>query len=426
MRGPVLVINSGSSSIKFAVFSEQSDLTLQRELHGEIDALDGPPHVLVHDRQGVVLTDRMLTASAAPARMHEELLTQLLEWLAHQPQARSLEAVGHRVVHGGALFTEPTRITDDVMLQLESLCPLAPLHQAHNLAAIRIIGKLQPALTQVACFDTAFHATQSWAMRAFALPQRIVDAGVRRYGFHGLSYEYIVSAMPKQLSNSGSDKVVIAHLGGGASMCAVRDGKSVATTMGFTALDGLMMDTRCGSLDPGVILYLMKELAMSVDEVETLLYTQSGLLGVSGIAGDMRLLEASTDAKASHAIDLYVSRITRELGGLAATLGGIDALIFTAGIGEHSAAIRSRVCSEAAWLGIDIDEEANASNSFCISRTDVLAKGHVSVWVIPTNEELMIARHRGYKPEPPKIPLPKFTRATSVSNSMNLPSLGDL
>ena len=298
-------------------------------------------------------------------------------------------AAVHRVVHGGEQFTAPTRVTAEVMSALLRLVPLAPLHQPHNLAAIRAISVLQPGLPQIACFDTAFHAGQDWVMQAIALPQGISRSGVRRYGFHGLSYEYIASVLPAQLGPAAEGRIVVAHLGNGASLCALRARRSVATTMGFTALDGLMMGTRCGQLDPGVILYLMAERGMTVQQVETLLYSESGLLGVSGISADMRTLEASPHPDARAAIDLFVNRITRELGGLAALLGGLDALVFTGGIGEHSAAVRARVCTDAAWLGVSLDPAANLSAQRCIT----VPGSRTSAWVIPTNEERMLVTH---------------------------------
>jgi acetate kinase len=274
-------------------------------------------------------------------------------------------------------------------MQMARLEPLAPLHQPHNLAAIRAISALQPGLPQIACFDTAFHAGQNWVMRAFALPQRISRAGVKRYGFHGLSYEYIASVLPACLGPAAEGKVVVAHLGNGASMCAMRTRRSVATSMGFTALDGLMMGTRCGHLDPGVVLHLMTEHGMTPKQVESLLYTESGLLGVSGLSADMRTLEASAHPDAKAAIDLFVNRISRELGGLAAMLGGLDALVFTGGIGEHSATIRQRVCLDAAWLGVDLDPAANLGHRACITAST----SRTSAWVIPTQEEQMLVTH---------------------------------
>jgi len=293
------------------------------------------------------------------------------------------------VVHGGESFVQPTMLTPEVVAQLARLERLAPLHQPHNLAAVRAIVVLAPGLPQIACFDTAFHAGQAWVMQAFALPQQISRAGVRRYGFHGLSYEYIANVLPAVLGPVADGRIVVAHLGNGASLCALQGRRSVASSMGFTALDGLMMGTRCGSLDPGVVLYLMAEHGMSVDEVEEVLYRQSGLLGVSGISSDMRTLEASPHPDAAAAIDLYVNRIARELGGLAAALGGLDAIIFTGGIGEHSATIRRRVCQDAAWLGVELDEASNLSSGPRVSTPT----SRTSAWVIQTNEELMLAKH---------------------------------
>jgi acetate kinase len=276
-----------------------------------------------------------------------------------------------------------------VVTALEKYIPLAPLHQPHNLAPIKALLERLPQLPQVACFDTAFHRGQPPVAEAFALPKSITERGVIRYGFHGLSYEYIAGAFPQHDEHAAAGKVVVLHLGNGSSMCAMAGGRSVASTMGFTAADGLPMGTRCGNLDPGVVLYLMDELKMDTSAVEKLIYQQSGLLGVSGISSDMRTLQDSTDPNAKAAVDLYVYRIARELGSLAAALGGLDAIVFTAGIGENSASLRDRVCRDAAWLGVEIDAEANARNA-----TRISTKGsRVSAWVVPTNEELMIARH---------------------------------
>jgi acetate kinase len=395
MKGSILAINSGSSSVKFASFDIAPGAPPQRILHGEVEGLGTLPRLLAWEHEGAPLEERPLDVPPRaaglnhPANDHDAALGALLTWLGrHASQGQPLAAV-HRVVHGGEHFTAPTLVTPEVQSQLARLEPLAPLHQPHNLAAIRAIAALQPGLPQIACFDTAFHAGQDWVMRAFALPQRISRAGVKRYGFHGLSYEYIASVLPAYLGSAANGKVVVAHLGNGASMCAMRSRRSVATSMGFTALDGLMMGTRCGHLDPGVILYLMAEHGMSAQQVESLLYKESGLLGVSGLSADMRTLEASPHPDAQAAIDLFVSRIARELGGLAATLGGLDALVFTGGIGEHSATIRQRVCLEAAWLGIELDQPANLGMRPCIT-TSV---SRTSAWVIPTNEERMLATH---------------------------------
>ena len=303
-------------------------------------------------------------------------------------EGRQAIAVGHRIVHGGTAFAAATRIDAAVLASLEALCPLAPLHQPHNLAAIRAIAAVFPALPQIACFDTAFHRDRPLIVQRFALPRELHDAGIRRYGFHGLSYDYIASALRKRAPDIAKGRVVVAHLGAGASMCAMLDGKSVDTTMAFTALDGLPMGTRCGALDPGVILYLLRERGMDADRIEALLYHESGLLGVSGLSADMRELLASKDSRAAEAIDLFIYRIARELGALVATLGGLDALVFTAGIGEHAPEIRRRVCEMSRWLDLVLDPKANERGDECISAADT----RVSVWVIPTDEERTIAR----------------------------------
>ena len=300
-----------------------------------------------------------------------------------------LSAVGHRVVHGGTRFSGPVRVDVRILSELRALIPLAPLHQPHNLAAIEAVADEAPWLDQVACFDTAFHRTQPAVAQAFALPRRYADAGIRRYGFHGLSYEYVAATLPRLDQRAAAGRTVVAHLGNGASMCALEGGQSVATTMGFTALDGLMMGTRCGAIDPGVLLYLIDRHRMDAAQLQQLLYEQSGLLGVSGRSSDMRDLLASTEPAAREAIDLFVYRASRELGSLAAALGGLDALVFTGGIGENAAPIRARICQEASWLGLRLDPEANARGGPCITTADSAA----AAWVVPTNEELMIAMH---------------------------------
>ena len=392
MTQALLVINSGSSSVKFAAYDAPADAALERSTNGRIEGIGSSPRLLAWGPDGEALEDRAITLSTDPVRGPEEAFKQLFDWLAQHTQGRTLLAVGHRVVHGGEKFTRPVRVTPEILAQLDGFIPLAPLHEPHNLSAIRAIAAMQPELPQVACFDTGFHTTQAWVAQAFALPRRITEAGVKRYGFHGLSYEYIASVLPVYLGAAASGRVVVAHLGNGASLCAMKNHQSVASTMGFTALDGLMMGTRCGSLDPGVVLHLMSALGMSVQAVEKLLYQQSGLLGVSGVSGDMRAVEASGTPEAKQAIDLCVYRISQQLGSLAASLGGLDALVFTAGIGENSAMIRQRVGHDAAWLGVELDDDANqadASVARCISKPG----SRVAAWVIPTNEELMIAQH---------------------------------
>ncbi|CDS53499.1 Acetate kinase [Polaromonas sp. CG9_12] len=392
MTQTLLVINSGSSSVKFAAYDVLPDAALQRIANGRIEGIGSAPRLRVWGQSGEPLEDRRISVSDDPVLGPEEAFEALFEWLGQHAAGRTLGAVGHRVVHGGELFTRPARVTPAILAQLAGFTALAPLHQPHNLSAIRAIASLYPDLPQVACFDTEFHTTQPWVAQACALPRQITEAGVKRYGFHGLSYEYIASVLPDQLGAVSNGRVVVAHLGNGASLCAMRGRRSVSSTMGFTALDGLVMGTRCGSLDPGVVLYLMSGLGMSVQAVEKLLYEQSGLLGVSGISSDMRTVEASAAPEARQAIDLYVYRIAQQLGSLAASLGGLEALVFTAGIGENSASLRRRVCEDAAWLGVALDEETNqagGSGARCIST----AGSRVAVWVIPTNEELMIARH---------------------------------
>jgi acetate kinase len=301
----------------------------------------------------------------------------------------TLLAAGHRVVHGGPHYAAPVVINTKVLTDLENLVPLAPLHQPHNLVTIRTLMETVPTLPQVACFDTAFHRTQPEVVQRLAIPRRFADKGVRRYGFHGLSYEYIASVLPSLHPTLSDARVIVAHLGSGASLCALQKERSIATTMGFSPLDGLVMGTRCGTIDPGVLLYMMDHHHMDARALETLLYHQSGLLGISGISSDMRTLLASKEAHAHEAIELFVYRIGREIGSLAAALGGLDALVFTGGIGEHSAVIRAKVCQHAAWLGLEIDLLDNESGATRIST--VASK--ISAWIVPTDENMMIARH---------------------------------
>ena len=344
------------------------------------------PIFQAYDADGVLVGEHRWAGDEVS---HADGMRQILDFLRSHQGGLNVVAVGHRVVHGGPDYTGPVRLDAEVVRRLDALTPLAPLHQPHNLAPIRMVLDMAPDLAQVACFDTSFHTAQPALAQAFALPPDITRRGVRRYGFHGLSYEYVMSALPQLDLKLAGGKVVIAHLGNGASMCAVDAGKSVASTMGFTAVEGLPMGTRSGSLDPGVILYLLDEMKMDARAIERLLYKQSGLLGVSGISSDMRSLEASSDPSAKLAIDLFVYRIGRELGSLAAALGGIDALVFTAGIGENSALIRRRACATAGWLGLELDETANEAGGPRISSRE----SRVSAWVVRTNEELMIARH---------------------------------
>lgn len=382
----ILVLNAGSSSIKFSAYKIDQGRP-ELDLHGKIEEIYTAPCFIARDASGESIGAKQWGAETCLG--HEGAIAYLGEFLRSHRDGRRLVAVAHRVVHGGAEFSSPVRVDAQVTEKLERLIPLAPLHQPHNLKPIRTIAERQPQLPQFACFDTAFHHDQPEVARAFALPAAIAAHGVRRYGFHGLSYEYIARELPRVEPKAEAGRVVVAHLGNGASMCALQAGKSVSSTMGFTAVDGLPMGTRCGSLDPGVILYLLDELKMDTRAVEKLLYQQSGLLGISGISSDMRVLLESDDPAARFAVDLFVYRIGRELGSLAATLKGIDALVFTAGIGQNAAEIRERVCRDAAWLGVELDPAANNAGGPRISTSS----SNVSVWVIPTNEELMIARH---------------------------------
>ncbi|MEM5314992.1 acetate/propionate family kinase [Paraburkholderia sp. JHI869] len=385
MADVILVLNAGSSSIKFSAFNAQPE-DLPLVMRGQIEGLLSAPRFVAFDGKGEQTGNKDWGHQPLG---HEEAVAHIAQFLRSHRDGNRVVAVGHRVVHGGQKFSQPVAVTPSVLDELEKLAPLAPLHQPHNLKPIRVIAERNPDVPQVACFDTAFHATQPALASTFALPAALTEQGVRRYGFHGLSYEYIARTLPQVAPDAAKGRTVVAHLGNGASMCALDAGRSVASTMGFTALDGLPMGTRSGNLDPGVILYLQDELKMNTRGVEDLLYRHSGLLGVSGISGDMRTLLASDDARAAFAIDLYTYRIARELGSLAAALQGLDALVFTAGIGEHSPEIRRRACERAGWLGVEIDSMANEAGGPRIST----ASSKVSVWVIPTNEELMIARH---------------------------------
>jgi acetate kinase len=387
MADSVLVLNAGSSSLKFSVFTDPRDDAPPRAmLRGQIEALTTRPRFVARAGDRVVAEE---TWPEGTTLTHDEAVERLLAWARGALDGARFVAVGHRVVHGGQRFLEPVLVDEAVLGELDALVPLAPLHQPHNVAAIRAVARRAPSVPQVACFDTAFHATQPSVARAFALPRRFAEEGVRRYGFHGISYEYIASALKKLDPTAFAGRTVVAHLGNGASLCAMAAGRSVATTMSFTALDGLVMGTRCGAIDPGVLLYLMREHGMDAAALEHLLYEESGLSGVSGGDSDMRQLRARSDAAAAEAIELFVYRLARELGSMAAALGGLDALVFTAGIGENDAFIRARVCRDARWLGVELDEAANAGGGPLISRVE----SRVNVWVIPTNEEAMIAAH---------------------------------
>jgi acetate kinase len=386
VKDVILVLNAGSSSLKFQVFDMDDGLAMH--LRGQIEGIPKAPYFAVHDATGTKLVARALSESEG--RDQATCASFLASWLRGESDGNvRVAAVAHRVAHGGLEYTHPVRVDAGVLDRLETFSPLAPLHQPFNLAPIRRLLTSSPKLPQVACFDTAFHATQPTVAKLFGLPKRFYDEGVRRFGFHGLSYEYIAGLLPEIAPEVARSRVVVAHLGSGASMCALLDLQSVATTFGFTALEGLPMGTRSGTLDPGVLIYLARERGMSISEIETILYRQSGLLGLSGISSDVRVLLASNDPDAALALEYFVYRVSRELGSLAGALGGLDALVFTAGIGENNAELRARILQRAVWLGVEVDERANALGTARISTS----RSDVAVWVIPTNEELMIAQH---------------------------------
>ena len=380
----IVVLNAGSSSIKFCTF-RRNDGRLERELRGQVSGLGTAPRLSAR-RGAEIATDRAL--SDGPMG-HADALGILLEFLRAELHGETIVGVGHRVVHGGLEFMAPTVVYAGILERLQRYVPLAPLHQPHNLAAIRLMLDRLPGVPEIACFDTAFHRTIPEVAQLFALPPRFAEAGIRRYGFHGLSYEYVASVLPSLDARAATGRTVVFHLGNGSSMCAMAGGRSVATTMGFTAVEGLPMGTRTGAMDPGVLLFMFDELGMTVREVERLLYHESGLLGMSGVSSDMRDLLASDLPAARLAVDVFVYRARRELGSLAAALGGLDAVVFTAGIGENQAEIRRRICNDASWLGLELDEAANGQHGPRISTTP----SRVSAWVVPTDEETMIARH---------------------------------
>ncbi|WP_338466105.1 acetate/propionate family kinase [Novosphingobium sp. ZN18A2] len=387
MTRGIVALNAGSSSIKFGAYRIDSDGSPVHVAGGKIEKIGLSPSLLVRTDGGDVLLERQWPDGANLE--HEQLLGEFIEWAIGHLGEHRLVAVGHRVVHGGARFIEPMLVDDALLGELGRLSALAPLHQPHNLAAIRAIARILPDIPQVACFDTAFHATRPEVATRFALPRRFHEQGIRRYGFHGLSYEYVARHLAVIDPVLAGGRVIVAHLGNGASLCAMHCGKSVDTTMGFTALDGLMMGTRSGSLDPGVVLHLIRQMGMRAEEVEALLYHQSGLLGVSGLSSDMRTLEQSGAPEAEDAMVLFAWRAAREAGGLVSSLGGLDGIVFTAGIGENDAAMRARICKGMAWAGIAIDADANAANADVISTPD----SRVTVRVVPTDEERMIALH---------------------------------
>ncbi len=381
----ILTLNAGSSSIKFALyaFDHCNEGPL---ISGKIDGIGRAPDFKARDASGRSLIEDGLEAIENTAN-HAELTLRLLDWLRDHDGGVNVVAVGHRVVHGGRFFAEPVLVDAEVVRELDSLVPLAPLHQPNNLAAIRAISDWTPGLPQVACFDTSFHRMQLRLAQLFGLPRVLSDTGLVRYGFHGLSYEYIARVLPEHLGARSDARVIVAHLGNGASLCAMKNRQSVATTMGFTALHGLMMGRRCGTLDAGVVLHLLQERGMSVDEVHHLLYRESGLLGVSGVSNSMQILQESADPHAREAIELFCYRAACEFGSLAAALEGIDAIVFTAGIGENCEQVRRIICSRLAWLGVELDPVANQMNATVISRKD----SRIDVLVIPTVEESVIA-----------------------------------
>lgn len=385
MTGVVLTLNAGSSSLKFAVFDSDSPSTTPLT-KGKIAGIGGTPVFSARDASGGALDAGPMTALDM-ASDHESVIALLLPWLANHFGGLPLLVVGHRVVHGGQHYSDPTLVSPSVLQYLETLVPLAPLHQPHNIAAIRAVAKWRPDIPQIACFDTSFHRSQNHLAQLFALPRDLTDEGVIRYGFHGLSYDYIASILPSHLGDRAPGRVIVAHLGNGSSMCAMKDRKSVATTMGFTALDGLMMGRRCGALDPGVVLYLMQAKGMAAPDIETLLYKHSGLLGVSGMTNDMQVLQDSDNPHAQEAIALFCYRAASSLAGLLPAIGGLDALVFTAGIGENSALVRKSICDHLGWLGIALDDAANDNNAARISA----AHSTVGVFALPTNEETVVA-----------------------------------
>jgi acetate kinase len=386
MDAYAVVLNAGSSSLKFCVYRKPDDEAWRLEARGQIEGIGTSPRFSVRDAAKQVLADERLDGAVHDGRT---ALGHLAAWLRSRYGGARILGVGHRVVHGGARYAGPTRVTPQVLEDLRALIPLAPLHQPHNLAAIEAVSERLPSVPQVACFDTSFHRGQPAVAEVIPLPREVCRAGVQRYGFHGLSYEYIASVLPQVAPEIAHGRVIVAHLGSGASLCALKNGRSVDSSFGFTALDGLCMGTRPGAIDPGVILYLFQGLGLSAGDVETMLYKQSGLLGISGISNDMRVLLESAEPGARLAVEYFVYRAAKEIGSLAAVLGGIDGLVFTAGIGENSAEIRRRISEASSWLGIELDQDANARQGPRISR----AGSRVSAWVIPTNEELMIARH---------------------------------
>jgi acetate kinase len=381
MSDAVLTLNCGSSSIKFALF-ERAGAPL-RVAYGKVEGLGTAPHFQAFDSRGALQVEKRWRAGT-----HETFFRTLLSWIEEKLGNNRLLATGHRIVHGGDEFFAPCVLTEATLVNLKKLERLAPLHQPHNLAAIDAVGRLRPDLQQIGCFDTAFHRTMSPTVRRYGLPRDLEQTGIHRYGFHGLSYEYVAGRLQQLAPQDADSRIVVAHLGSGASLCALHEGRSVDTSMGFSTLDGLVMGTRPGAIDPGIILHLLRQ-GLDVPSLEDMFYHQSGLLGVSGISSDMRVLLTSADARAAEAIDLFVFRVAREIGALTMTMGGIDGLVFTAGIGEKSVEIRRRICERLLWMGLSLDVAANAKNASEINAP----ASRIKVWVVPTDEELVIARH---------------------------------
>jgi acetate kinase len=380
----IAVVNAGSSSVKFAFYDSEGDQPLL--LKGQVEQIGVVPSLSASNPAGEEVASLSWPAEGFG---HAQAMGAILEVAREQLAGSTVKGVGHRVVHGGTHFTGPVEVTAEIIAELERLSPLAPLHQPHNLGPIKAIAQNRPDVRQVACFDTAFHQSQPHLAQAYALPRELSDSGIRRYGFHGLSYEYVSGRLAEIAPEHGGKRIVIAHLGNGASLCAIQEGRSVATTMGFTAVEGLVMGTRCGSIDPGALIYLMDEHGMDARALESLIYKKSGLLGVSGISSDMRSLRGSDDPKAREAIDLFIYRIVREIGSLSAALGGLEGLVFTGGIGQRDLRTRQEVIAGCAWLGADLDEQRNAAGDGLISSD----YSKIPIWVLPTDEERVIARH---------------------------------
>jgi len=385
MADAILTINAGSSSIKVGLFA--ADPSLSRIAAGAVESIGIAPHFYIRDAAGKSIFEK--TWDHGEVLSHEDLLMSVLDWVDHHLDGATLVAAGHRIVHGGTVFTQPVRLDKAALAALAELNQLAPLHEPHNLAAVATLMKLRPALAEIGCFDTSFHHAMPAVNTRLAIPKKLRDLGVRRYGFHGLSYEYIAGEFARINPRLAAGRVIALHLGNGASACAMLAGKSIDSSMGFTALDGLIMGTRCGAIDPGVILYLMQQCGMSVTEITGVLYKQSGMLGISGISADMRVLLASEALEAAEAVDSFAAAAAKQIAALTASLGGLDAIIFTAGIGEHAPAIRDDICARLHWLGVTVDHAENAANKTVISN----GSSSVAVFVIPTNEEKMIAKH---------------------------------